>query len=118
MIGNSKNTTTRLRHRLTLQQEIQTADGAGGYTRTWQDIADLWAEINPANAKSLYGRERLYAGQLQSEISHKVTIRYRSGITTAMRLLFGNRAFNIRAISNIQESNETIELLVEEGVAA
>lgn len=114
MIGNKKNMATRLRHRLTLQQEIKTADGAGGYVRSWQNVADLWAEIDSANGKS-YGHEKLYAGQVQAEISHKVMIRYRSGISTAMRLLFGNRVFNIRSIRNVQENNDVLELLVEEG---
>lgn len=118
MIGNNKNTTTRLRHRLTLQQEVKTIDGAGGYVRTWQNIADLWAEISSINGKSIYGREKLYAGQIQSEISHKITIRYRNGISTEMRLLFENRAFNIRAVLNIQENNDILELMVEEGVAS
>lgn len=117
MINSKKTTATRLRHRLTLQQEIKTADGAGGYIRSWQNIADLWAEIASVGNKSVYGREKLYAGQLQAEISHKVTIRYRSGISTSMRLLFENRIFNIRAISDIKENNEVLELLVEEGVA-
>jgi SPP1 family predicted phage head-tail adaptor len=111
MIGNSKNTASRLRHRLTLQQEVQTADGAGGNTRTWQNIVDLWAEINPIS-----GRERAFAGQVQAEISHKITIRYRSGVTAGMRLLYNTRIFNIRTILNSKENNETLELWADEGM--
>ena len=116
MIG-KKNTSTTLRHRLTLQQEVKTPDGAGGYTRSWQNVADLWAEISPISTRVIYGSEKLFAGQMQASLSHKVTIRYRSGLSTAMRLLFDNRAFNIRAISNASEGKDVIELLVEEGVA-
>ncbi len=79
--------------------------------------SDLVSSYGPANAKSLYGIEKLFAGKIQAEISHKITIRYRSGISTSMRLLFDNRAFNIRAINNIHENNEILELLVDEGVA-
>ena len=117
MIGEKKNTVSRLRHRITLQQEIKTADGAGGYTRSWQNVTDLWAEINIISSRFRYGRERLYAGQIQSELTHKIIIRYRSGITASMRLLFENRVFNIRSIANLQENDEILELLVEEGVA-
>jgi SPP1 family predicted phage head-tail adaptor len=109
MIRNKKNTVTRLRHRLALQQEIQIADGAGGYVRSWQNIADLWAEINPIS-----GRERLFAGQIQTEISHNVVIRYRAGIVAGMRLLYDSRIFNIRAILNVNENDEIIKLLVDE----
>jgi SPP1 family predicted phage head-tail adaptor len=117
MTGRKKSTSSRLRHRLTLQQEVKTADGAGGCMRSWQDVADLWAEISPLKYRAGIGSERLVAGQIQSEISHEVTLRYRAGISTSMRLLFGNRAFNIRSIRNLNEDNEMLELLVDEGIA-
>lgn len=110
MIGRRKTTASSLRQRLTLQTEVQTPDSAGGYVRTWEDIADLWAEIIPVS-----GRERLFGGQLQSEISHRIVLRYRDGITAGQRLVFENRAFNIRYVSNTMEANETLELLAEEG---
>ena len=121
MTGIKKNTSSRLRHRLTLQAETQVADGAGGYGKGWQNIADVWAEIIPitgVNAKitSAAGKEMLFAGQIQPEISHKILLRYRGDITPAMRLLFENRAFNIRHVANVEEKGETLELLVQEGV--
>lgn len=117
MSGGKKNTVSKLRHRLTLQEEVRSLDGAGGYSSSWQNIADLWAEITSISSKSIYGKEKLFAGKLQSEISHKVLIRYRSPVSTDMRLVFAGRIFNIRAIMNIDEHNEILELLVEEGVA-
>ncbi len=113
-----KNAATILRHRLTLQQEVQTEDGAGGYVRSWNNLGDIWAEITSVSNRSIYGQEKLYAEQLQSEITHKITIRFRSLISTDMRLLFESRIFNIRSIRNINENNEILELLVEEGVAS
>lgn len=106
-----KNTVSRLRHRLALQQETVTPDGSGGYTQSWQNVADLWAEILPIS-----GKERLFAGQMQAEISHKITIRFRTGIVAGMRLLYDSRAFNIRAILNPKENDEVLELWVDEGV--
>ncbi len=117
MIYGKKNITTVLRHRLTLQEEIRTMDGAGGYIGVWQDVADLWAEISPISTRVIYGNEKLFAGQIQSSLSHKITIRYRSNISTAMRFIFQGRAFNIRSISSVHEKKDIIELLVEEGVA-
>jgi SPP1 family predicted phage head-tail adaptor len=112
MMRHRKNTCSRLRQRVTLQEETQTSDGAGGYVRGWQDIADLWAEII-----SLNGKEKLFAGQLQSQVSHKILLRYRNDVRAGQRLLLENRAFNIRYLFNVDEQNETIELLAEEGVA-
>ena len=117
-----KNTCSRLRHRLALQQEVVTGDDAGGFTRSWQELAQLWAEIQPItggdsrlNVSS--GKEIFAAGQLQSQISHRVFLRWRDGVTAAMRLVFESRVFNIRYVAVTQEDKEMLELLVQEGVA-
>lgn len=122
MIAPTKTTSSRLRHRLTLQQEVQTPDGGGGYTRSWQDITDLWAEIVPLAGNNSStgkgsGKEVLFAGQIQAEMSHRILLRYRDDITAAMRLVYENRIFNIRSVANIDENKDTLELLVQEGVA-
>lgn len=102
----------RLRHRVTLQSAADTADGGGGFTTTWSDVATVWAAIEP-----LAARERLFAQQLENPVTHRVTIRYRAGVTATMRLKFGARVFNIRGVINAGERDRTLELLCEEGVA-
>ena len=102
----------RLRHRVTLQSAADTADGGGGFTTVWSDVATVWASIEP-----LKGRERLFAQQLESPVSHRVTLRHRSGVTTAMRVKFGSRILNIRSVINAEERDRALELLCEEGVA-
>ena len=116
-----RTTSSRLRHRLTLQQEVQTPDGAGGYVRTWEDMAELWAEIISLTGditRRGIGNESTVAGQLQSEKSHRILLRYRAGVTAGMRMRFETRAFNIVYVSNRDEANEVLELLVNEGSAA
>ena len=49
-------------------------------------------------------------------MTHRVTIRHRDGVTPKMRLKFGTRILNIRAVINAGERNRTLELLCEEGV--
>jgi len=121
MNGTTRNTSSRLRHKLTLQQEIQTPDGAGGSSKSWEDVADLWAEIIPivgagASSSKGSGKEILLAGQVQAEVSHRILLRYRDGVTPAMRLVFESRIFNIRAVADIDEKRDTLQLLVQEGV--
>ena len=113
-----KNTSSLLRHRLTLQEEVQTGDDAGGYVRSWEDVTDVWAQIIPAKSSSLRGAENLFAAQLQASTSHLITLRYRNDITASHRLIFESRVFNIRAIADPDGKRERLELLVEEGVAA
>ena len=104
-----------LRSRVTLQQESRVADGGGGFSNTWTNLASsptVWARIEP-----LRGREVLQAMQLQSPVTHRVTLRYRGDVRAGMRLVAGARAFNIRAAINLEERGRWLELLCEEGVA-
>ena len=102
----------QLRKRITLQAETTATDNAGGYALVWTDIMSAWAEISPSN-----GNKYFVAGHLESHITHHVTMRYQSGITTNMRMIYNSRIFNIRAVLNTDESNRWLELLVEEGSA-
>ena len=122
MMGSKKTTASRLRHKLTLQQEVQTPDGAGGTSKSWTNITDLWAEIIPISGSSSKlnasaGKEIFYGAQVQAEVSHKILLRYRDGVTPDMRLVFESRIFNIRSVANIEERRDRLELLVQEGVA-
>ncbi|MBV8938965.1 MAG: phage head closure protein [Alphaproteobacteria bacterium] len=107
-----------MRHRITLQQPLLTPDGAGGYARTWQDVADMWAAIAPLapNRPGLH-RETLVDMHVQSHALYRFTLRYYPGITAAMRVLYGARLFNIRAVIDPDETKTTLQLLAEEGVA-
>ncbi len=101
-----------LRHRVSLQSAADTADGGGGTTTVWSDVATLWASIEP-----LKGSERLFAQRLESRVTHRLRLRHRIGVTTAMRVKFGARIFNIRAVINPGERNRLLVVLCEEGVA-
>ncbi|MFQ5774190.1 MAG: phage head closure protein [Kiloniellaceae bacterium] len=107
----------RLRHRLTIQAENPAADAGGGQgADPWADpitVATVWGRVEP-----LTGGERLRAMQVQDRLSHRITIRHRPGITPRMRIVFGARVFNVRAVINPEERDRVLELLCEEGVAA
>lgn len=102
----------KLRHRVTIQSESTTADGGGGFTLAWTDVTTVWAAVEP-----LKGAERLRGQQLEAAVTHKITIRHRSDVTTKQRLKFGTRLFNVRAVINPDERDRWLELLCEEGVA-
>lgn len=104
-----------LRHRLTLEAARGVADGGGGRADPWANpltVASLWGKVEP-----LTGNERLHAMQIQDRVSHRIVIRHRAGVTPAMRIVFGDRVFNIRAVINVEERGRFLELLCEEGVA-
>lgn len=99
----------RMKHRVTLQRRIMTADGQGGYAESWSDVATLYAEIAPTK-----GYERIQAMQLQAPITHKVTIRHRPGLDPSMRLLYGLRVLQIREAINLDEASRFWQLLCVE----
>lgn len=104
-----------LRHRVTIEAENGTADGAGGLTNPWANpiqVATVWAKISPLN-----GGEQLRAMQLEDRVSHRIRMRYRADVTAQHRLRLGTRAFNIRSILNDGERNRWLTILAEEGVA-
>lgn len=103
-----KTITSHLRQKMMLQQEVRTPDTAGGYVRSWEDVAEVWAEIRPIS-----GKERIVALQQESEITHRLYLRIRSGVDAGQRLISDTRTFYIRSVTPIQD-NEALELLAEE----
>ena len=74
----------RLRHKITIQEPRQQQDPNSGAIRTvWIDFAsDVAAEIAPLSV-----REFIASSQMQSQITARVTIRYRGGLTPQMRIV-------------------------------
>lgn len=87
-----------LRHRITLQTLALTSDGQGGQTEAWADLATVWAYVKPISAN-----ERLYAQKLEPLITHRVTIRYRTDVTSEMRFTYEGRKFQIKAPYSLDE---------------
>lgn len=100
-----------MKKRVTLQAPARVSDNQGGYTESFTSVATLWASIEPAN-----GYEKFQAGQNETPITHKVLMRYDSRITTAKRLLYGSRVFEIKECLNIKEENAFLKLLCIETV--
>lgn len=101
----------QLRKRVIIQQRSQTQDDYGQPLQTWTDVATVYAGIEPLN-----GRELLAAQAVNSEVSHNVTMRYRSGITPAMRLNYQGRLFNIHTILDENERHRMLTLQCSEGM--
>lgn len=96
----------QLKDRVTIQNYVRTPDGYGGYTETWQDIATVWANIKP-----LRGREFFQAQQIQSEVTHKITIRYRNDIDETCRVKYNGQIFDIKSIIDIDNRHRFLELM-------
>ena len=84
----------RLRHRVTLQRKQQTQNPqTGALLTTWVTEATVWAAVEPLSA-----REFVAAQAVQSNVSVRITVRYRPDITAAMRLLHDGKVYNITGV--------------------
>lgn len=101
----------RLRHRVAIQSATEAQNDLGEVEKTWATTATVWGAVEP-----LTGRELWQAQQVSAEITHRVRMRYRSGLTPKNRILFGSRILEINAILNPEERNIDLELLCREKV--
>lgn len=100
----------RLRHRVTIQQDQGTSrDDNGEHIEDYQDLATVWAEVKP-----LSGRELWAARQTQSEVTHRVTVRYSSALadlTGSIRVIHRDRAFHMDSVLNTDERRRELVMM-------
>lgn len=93
-----------LRHRITFQlQDLDSED------EDWKYIATTWANINPISGKEYYSAETI-----NSDLTHKIRLRYRKGITPDMRVIYNDRIFYIISVINEYEKNTMLQLMCRE----
>lgn len=99
----------RLRKRVRIQTPVDAQNGLGEMIRAWSTVATVWAAVEP-----LRGREMFDAAQVQAEISHRVQLRYRPGVNTTMRILFGSRVLQIQSVIDVDERRRELQLMCRE----
>jgi SPP1 family predicted phage head-tail adaptor len=92
-----------LRERVSIQSEMITPDGGGGTIKTWTTDATVWARVEPLDTKGWRAVEETIAGQLEPQSHYRVTIRHRSGVTSAHRLAWGSTALSIQSASMTED---------------
>ena len=54
-------------------------------------------------------------GTFNTQVTHRIKMRYVAGLTNKMRLVFGTRTFDILDIDNVEERNVEMILTCKEG---
>lgn len=95
-----------LRHRVQIQALVPVQDtaGTGEITDTWTLFADVWANVRPASV-----REFIAAGISASKVTAAVTVRYLAGVKASMRIVHGDRTYNIEGV--LPDPHSGIEFL-------
>ena len=100
-----------LNHRLVLEAPVETPDGAGGVTRSFAEVATLWAAVQPSGAAG-----EIVAAATGATVTHRILIRARSDVTTRHRLREGTRIFRIVALREQDGTGRFTEIAAEERV--
>ncbi len=74
-----------LDQRITLQTATLSKDAVGGPVETWADAATVWAAV-----RTLSGKQIAQAQQVGAAVAKAVEIRWRAGVTAAMRIKFAD----------------------------
>jgi SPP1 family predicted phage head-tail adaptor len=98
-----------LRQRVTIKDKSVSQNSYGEEVITWNDVDTVWAAVEP-----LRGREFLEGKQITAEVSTRIRIRYRSGITPEMQVVFGSITYDIHSIIHIEEREREIHLMCQE----
>jgi SPP1 family predicted phage head-tail adaptor len=94
---------------LILEEVEREEDEGGGFTETWVEVATLSAALRPIG-----GSEGVEADRLAGRVTHEVSLRYRPGVTPAMRFRKGTRIFQILSVINVEERKRWLTCLCEE----
>jgi SPP1 family predicted phage head-tail adaptor len=99
-----------LSERVTVQQASESRNAIGETVLSWATFAERWASVEGVSS-----RESLAYGQQQISVSHRVRLRYLTGLTQSMRLQWRGRTLEI--VSLLEHDNRSEhELLCQEAV--
>jgi SPP1 family predicted phage head-tail adaptor len=102
-----------LRYKVALQApSVQTDD-------TGEPVITEWVDVCPpvyAAIESLTGREWLASAEFRPDVSTRIRIRWRTGISAAHRVVHGNTIYNITAVLPKFEGMSELHLYCGSGV--
>ena len=83
----------QLNTKILIESKTNSIDGVGENIETWSTFADVYA-----NVQTKSGREFIHASAQNAELSHVVTVRYLTGLTSEMRINNGGSYLNILSV--------------------
>ena len=103
----------QMRHRVVVETPTPTSDGDGGYSDSYAAAgpSPVWASIEPATAAV---SEQQVGNRIETAITHVITMRWHTGVTTRTRLSFGSRRFFVRGLQKVHEIGEWLVCSCEE----
>ncbi|TWF57004.1 phage head closure protein [Neorhizobium alkalisoli] len=95
--------------RLELEAPQAEPDGQGGAVVVWNEVASLWARIEPVSFA--VGEEASAEG---GTVSHRIWVRFREGLAAGQRFRKGARLFAIKLVRDPDETERYLVCQCEE----
>lgn len=99
----------QLNRTVTIRTVTLVPDGGGGNTETPTDVTGIPARVEP-----LDGRELVEAMKTGMQRPHRFTLRYRTGMTGATRIIYALRTFDVKSVVDPEERHRELVILTEE----
>lgn len=92
---------------VTIEYPVESRDAEySAPTSVWLPFGRVWARIEP-----LSGREYFLNRETQTDVSVRMTMDYRAGITNKMRVNYRGKLYQITTVIDPNEAHEEIELM-------
>ena len=91
-------TTGRLDRIIEIQRRTVTRDSFGGEIETWVKLDTVWAHVNQTGADEAFRNE---SNREQATRDARMTIHWRDDLDETMRVIYDERAWDIRGIAEI-----------------
>lgn len=110
------NTTPVLSRCMVLEAPLRVADGAGGFSETWEPLGRLWAEVTPRTGGERAGEELTLA-----RVPYRIVVRAApqgapSRPVPGQRFREGMRFFQIRAVTEADGRGKYLTCFAEEEI--
>lgn len=92
-----------------IQQQSSVPDELGQPVLTWSTVCTCWAD-----ARHLSGIEAAKAGTDASTVKASIRIRFRTGITSSMRVIVGGVVYQIKAVMPDLRQRVFVDLVCEQ----
>lgn len=102
----------KMNRRLTLQDEILSPDGGGGFSSIWQNVPNnpsVFAAVTPLSFS-----EEIRFRQISAQATHRITLRFREDIRHGMRLTEQGRVYHVVSLLPLDEKREYLVIIAEE----
>ncbi|MEM7214844.1 MAG: phage head closure protein [Pseudomonadota bacterium] len=99
----------RFNRQLSIENDVKVSDGLGGFVSQYEVQGSVWAHICPVKATVA-----VQGDVAEQHVSHRVLMRFRSGISRGTRLVSGSRRFHVVTAKDPDETGRYLECEVAE----